>query len=170
MKTELYRIPTDTPGKLTIVARPRGNDWLDDEVLGWKRSGITYVLSFLEESEEAELGLEGEAKACEANDIGFHWLPIPDRGLPTDEAGFQEAVEDAVERLLSGSSIAVHCRQGIGRSGVFGAAILMHLGANATTAMRVVSTARGRPIPETPEQAEWLQRYRPQPLLRTGTL
>ena len=170
MKTELYRIPTDTPGKLAIVARPRGNDWLDDEVHGWKLNGITDVVSFLEESEETELGLEGEATACEVNDIGFQWLPVPDRGLPTDEAGFEEAVHDAVERLLGGSSIAIHCRQGIGRSGVFAAAILMHLGANATAAMRVVSMSRGRPIPETPEQAEWLQRYKPQPLLRTGTL
>ena len=169
MKAELFRIPTDTPGKLAIVGRPRGNDWLDDEVTAWKRSGFTDVVSMLEEAEEADLGLSGESIACSNQGIGFHPLPVPDRGLPHDDILFQETVEKIVERLSAGASVAVHCRQGIGRSGMFAAAVLMHLGANAGSAVRVVSAARGRPIPETPEQTDWLQRYRPQPLIRTGT-
>jgi protein-tyrosine phosphatase len=169
MKTDLFWIPTDTPGRLAIVGRPRGNDWLDDEVRNWKQLGLTDDVSLLEEEEEVELGLSGESVACSTHEIGFHSLPVPDRGVPADETLFRETVESIVERLLAGASIGIHCRQGIGRSGLFAVAVLMHLGANASSAIRVVTAARGRPIPETPEQTDWLQRYRPQPLIRTGT-
>lgn len=169
MKTELLWIPTDTPGRLAIVARPRGNDWLDDEVRNWKQLGLTDDVSMLEETEEAELGLNRESHACSNHDISFHSLPVPDRGVPPDATLFRETVETIVERLLAGASIGVHCRQGIGRSGLFAAAVLMHLGANASSAIRVVSAARGRPIPETAEQSDWLQRYRPQTSILTGT-
>jgi hypothetical protein len=35
MTTELFWIPGPWKGKLAIVPRPRGGDWLDDEVGGW---------------------------------------------------------------------------------------------------------------------------------------
>jgi len=35
-----FWIPTETSGRLAILARPRGGDWLPDEVAVWKRAGI----------------------------------------------------------------------------------------------------------------------------------
>src|SRR5436309_9794359 len=35
----LYWINDPWPGKLALAARPRGGDWLPDEVADWKRAG-----------------------------------------------------------------------------------------------------------------------------------
>ena len=124
MKTELHWIPLDAPGRLAIVGRPRGNDWLDDEMSGWERRGVSAVVSMLEPDGEADLGSGGEAEACAAHAIVYESVPVADRGVPADEPSFQAAVESAAELLLAGSTVAVHCRQGIGRSGLSAAAVL----------------------------------------------
>ena len=30
-------------GKLALAARPRGDDWLEDEIAGWRREGVDTV-------------------------------------------------------------------------------------------------------------------------------
>jgi hypothetical protein len=42
-------------GRLGIVPRPRGAEWLDDETRAWRAAGIDIVVSLLEPDEEAEL-------------------------------------------------------------------------------------------------------------------
>jgi len=59
--------------------------------------------------------------------------------------------------LEEGKSVAVHCRQGIGRSGLIAAGVLMSSGIAAEKATEVVSAARGLPVPETPGQLQWLR-------------
>jgi hypothetical protein len=43
---------------LAIVLRPRGGDWLDDEVDRIKRAGVDVLVSMLQADEAAELGLQ----------------------------------------------------------------------------------------------------------------
>jgi hypothetical protein len=45
--TNLYWVDGPWPGKLALAARPRGGDWLGDEVVSWKRNGVDAVLSLL---------------------------------------------------------------------------------------------------------------------------
>ena len=35
MTSDLYWVESPTPGRLAVFARPRGGDWLPDEVAGW---------------------------------------------------------------------------------------------------------------------------------------
>lgn len=49
MKVDPFRIPGPWRGRLSIVARPRGGDWLDDEVSAWRRAGIGIVPETLEQ-------------------------------------------------------------------------------------------------------------------------
>ena len=63
-----------------------------------------------------------------------------------------------VDGLEGGKNIAVHCRQGIGRSGLVTAGVLMSSGATVERAIRMVSSARGLDVPETSEQCLWLKR------------
>lgn len=169
MAPDLFWIPTDTPGRLAIAARPRGGDWLSDEVAGWRRVGVDAVVSMLTLAEEAELGLTEEGAACEAAGIEFAALPVPDRDTPSGDDGFGEVVADAAEAVRGGATVAVHCRQGIGRSAVFAVAVLKALGADTDDAVRAVSAARGRPVPETPEQLAWLRRFAPLAPAVSGT-
>ena len=50
--------------RLAIVPRPRGNDWLEDEVTHMKRAGVDVLVSMLQPDEATELGLSAEAKLC----------------------------------------------------------------------------------------------------------
>jgi hypothetical protein len=60
MFTEIYGIVGPWPGHLAISARPRGGDWLDDELSGWRKAGIEVVVSLLEPGEAASLDLAHE--------------------------------------------------------------------------------------------------------------
>lgn len=57
MKPVLYRIPGPWSGSLAIAARPRGGDWLDDELRGWRDSGVDVMVSLLEPDETIQLDL-----------------------------------------------------------------------------------------------------------------
>jgi protein-tyrosine phosphatase len=60
--------------------------------------------------------------------------------------------------LASGKNVAVHCRQGIGRSSLVAASVLIAAGETPEEAFRHVEQARGRPVPDTAEQREWVAR------------
>jgi hypothetical protein len=57
MRTELYWIERPWRGRLAIMPRPRGGDWLDDEIQSWRRSGVDVVVSLLTREEESDLNL-----------------------------------------------------------------------------------------------------------------
>jgi hypothetical protein len=158
MTSDLYWVPTPTPGRLAVLARPRGGDWLDDEVAGWRRTGVDVAVSMLTPDEAVEFGLAGEAGACRGHGIRFESLPTPDRGVPAPAAATALAGRLAAD-LAAGQSVAIHCRQGIGRAPLLAAAVLVLLGEDAAAALRRVGAARGRPVPETPEQAQWLDEF-----------
>lgn len=158
MTPDLFWIPGPWRGRLAIAARPRGGDWLQDEVGGLRRAGIRLVVSLLEKDEAEQLELADEAKAVEANGLGFMSFPIPDRGVPASTAAAVSVISGIAHALEAGKNVAVHCRQGIGRSGLIAAGVLMTSGVSPEQAIQVVSSARGRAVPETSEQLSWAKR------------
>jgi protein-tyrosine phosphatase len=159
MTTELFWVPTQLPGRLAVAPRPRGGDWLDDEIVGWQRSGVDRVVSLLTPEESAELDLDGEAAACLAHGVEFRSLPVPDRDVPPSRSEFRACVDEIVRGLGAGHRVVVHCRQGIGRAGMLASAALIATGVTPQTAVDAVSAARTRPVPETPAQREWLNAF-----------
>ena len=137
-----------------MAARPRGGDWLEDEADGWRRAGLDVVVSLLENEEASQLQLVHERDAAESKGIHFISFPIPDRGLPPSLPAVLSLLRTIVGALEEGKSVAVHCRQGIGRSGLIAAGALMSSGIGADKAIEAVSTARGVTVPETPAQLE----------------
>jgi len=159
MRTELCWVDVTPPGRFAIAPRPRGGDWLADEMRAWQDAGIDTVVSLLTPDEVAEFDLGGEAAACAALGMRFVALPIPDRGTPPSRVAFRKLVTDIVEELAAGRGVAVHCRQGIGRAGLTAAAVLVASGLDTNEAVSRVSAARGRPVPETPAQQRWLDGF-----------
>lgn len=157
--TELFWIPTPLPGRLAVAPRPRGGDWLEDEMRGWCDAGIDLVVSLLSADEADEFGLQGEARAAAARGIRFRSFPIPDRGVPAPGSAFRELVDEIVDELAAGRRVAVHCRQGIGRAGLVAVAVLVAAGLDVAAAVERVGESRGRPVPETPAQRRWLDEY-----------
>ncbi len=64
MKAEVYWIEALAPGRLGVMPRPRGNDWLEDEVSSLVSEGVQFVVSLLTKDEVSELGLEREGALC----------------------------------------------------------------------------------------------------------
>ena len=157
MNPDLFWIASPWLGRLAITTRPRGGDWLEDEASGWRRAGIDVVVSLLEAGEADQLGLDDERKAAEANGIRFISFPIPDRGVPVSMSAAMSLMAALASTLDEGKNVVVHCRQGIGRSGLIAAGILATSGMQPNQAMEIVSAARGISIPETPDQRLWVQ-------------
>jgi protein tyrosine phosphatase (PTP) superfamily phosphohydrolase (DUF442 family) len=159
MWKDLHWIDGPWLGKLAVAPRPRGGDWLEDDLASWRRAGIATVLSLLTPDEAQDLDLSREASAARAQGMTFKSLPIPDRGVPNSETEVTAALEDINADLAAGKSVVVHCRQGIGRSGIVAACLLIGKGLSSKRAVDVVSAARGMRIPETPEQSSWIDHY-----------
>jgi protein-tyrosine phosphatase len=158
MEAIIFRIPLHIPGTLAITPRPRGGDWLDDDIAALASQGVRVLVSLLRGDEQIELGLENEAAACVAQGVEFIALPVPDLGAPIDSSEFVQVVDDLAAQLRAGMSVAVHCRQSVGRSGLLAVSIAVAVGVTLESALEAVSTARGVRVPETPAQAEWLRR------------
>jgi protein-tyrosine phosphatase len=154
--TPLYWIDHVSPGRLAISARPRGNDWLEDEVSGWKRAGVQTVVSLLTPSEVGEMELSAEAESCRRNGIEFLSLEIPDRGLPDSHDEVVALAHQLAESVRQGKSVLIHCRAGIGRSTMLAAAVLVDLGESPIQALDNIAAARRLPVPDTHEQRQWI--------------
>jgi len=161
VKATIYPIREVTPHRVAIVARPRGGDWLCDELSALSREGIDVLVSMLTDEESTELGLERESDDCEAAAIAFVNLPIPDRSVPADADEFLRNVEQLADMVRDGRFLGVHCRASIGRSSVLAVSVLVRLGWDVTEAFDAVEAARGCAIPDTPEQRQWVMRNVP---------
>ena len=157
MTSEVYWVRDIEPLRLAIMPRPRGGEWLEDEVVGWKQSGISTVVSLLHRYEIDDLSISGEEAFCKANGIEYRSFPIQDRGTPVVASDFLALVDQLAVLVQSGHGVAVHCRAGIGRSGLTAACVLVKLGIPASQVFPMLSRARGLAVPDTPSQIEWFK-------------
>jgi len=159
MRAEIYWVERPGPGRVAIMPRPRGGDWLEDEVRSLREEGVDVLVSLLEAHEIEGFELEREPEVSKAAGIEFLSHPIPDHGIP---ASFEEAsalVRDLERRLGEGRGVAIHCFAGVGRSATIAAAVLLAHGVPLDETLDLLGQARGFPVPETPEQLEWLERF-----------
>lgn len=159
MKTEIHWLEGPWDGRLAILPRPRGGDWLEDEVRSWRSAGVDVVVSTLRSDENANFNLAREEELSNANGIEFIAFPITDRSVPPSAKAVAELVHRLERRLKEGKNVAVHCRQGIGRSALLAACTLVGAGVNHEEALQRVSIARGCPVPETDEQRDWVAQF-----------
>ena len=66
--------------RLAIIPRPRGQDWLPDDISVLQRAGIDVVVSALTAAENEELGLVEESLAAKAEVSSF--FPSPSKTDP----------------------------------------------------------------------------------------
>jgi protein-tyrosine phosphatase len=141
------------------MPRPRAGDWLEDEAQSWRRQGLDVVVSLLEDSEVAELGLADEEKACERAGLRFVRFPIPDRGVPASEVAASELVSALTVELRAGRGVGIHCRIGVGRSACLAVCAIAALGVALEGAWASVQHSRGLSVPDTPAQRAWVARW-----------
>jgi predicted protein tyrosine phosphatase len=156
MSPVTYVIAGPWTGQLAIVPRPRGGEWLADELRGLKNSGFDTVLSLLTPEEANDLGISDEPGATATNGMQFFSFPISDLGVPDEAPTTRAFLRSMLDQLQGGKHIAIHCRQGIGRSGLIAASLLVTAGIDPLVALRRVSAARGIEVPETAQQRDWI--------------
>lgn len=161
LEATIFPIPLPVDGLLVIIPRPRGGDWLSDDVRRLSDHGIQVVVSLLCDSERGELGLDEEAAACARHHIEFISLPVPDLGVPMDTREFIQAMHRVATLIRERTRVAVHCRQSVGRSGLLAASVAMACGMPLRSALETISKARGVTVPETQAQRDWLQMIEP---------
>jgi len=141
---------------------------LEDEIAALRQAGIDYIVSLLEAPEVDQFQLGQERGLALSKSVQFIAFPIPDRGVPAATADALSLFNRLATALNEGKNVVVHCRQGIGRSGLVTAGLLVGSGVPVEKAIEIVSAARGQAIPETPTQLEWLK-HLPSELLVTAS-
>lgn len=157
MSTEIYRIDGPWSGTLSISSHPSGGDWLEDEIRAWRDAGVDIIVSLLTREEAQEIDLSKEESYARERGLEFISFPIEDRSVPQSRDSVLKLVEQLESRLASGKNINIHCRQGVGRSSLIAAALLIARGVPAAEAIARVGEARRVRVPETAEQGGWIE-------------
>ena len=156
MGPDLYKVQVIGDGFLAVMAKPVPGERIGDEFSGLFNAGLRQVVSLLEDHEAYELGLADENKLCQKHGLSFVSYPIPDHGLPPTVDGFRELTKAIYHASAGGRSTVVHCRAGIGRTGLVAAGVLLHAAFGVEEAFDRISKRRGVEVPDTQEQREWL--------------
>ncbi len=94
----------------------------------------------------------------------YHNLPIPDHSVPQEPARMREILSTLAQALSGKDAVYVHCRAGIGRTGMTIGCWLREQGNAPDAAMETLNrlwrqnarAARWPWIPETPEQEAYI--------------
>ncbi len=81
MHVPLYSVQELPVGKVSIMARPRGGDWLSDEIKALHACGVDILISLLTAPEVSELDLGEEAAFCASQGIVYLSFSILDQGV-----------------------------------------------------------------------------------------
>ena len=157
MPPPLYLVASDLPGCLFIMPRPDG-ERLTQDVAHYRSLGVDTIVSMLPPDEARALSLHNEAQICADTGMEFINFPIQDFGLP-DPAAFGELVKAIAISLRGGTNIAIHCRAGIGRSGMAVCCVLQSFGHSAIQAINATGHARGKAVPDTVEQRAFIENF-----------
>lgn len=153
----IYWLDCLDKGNLGMMARPKGNDWLEDEILKLKNKKVNSIISLLEKSEIIELGLLREEELCQQHHIEFLHFPIADRNVPQNLQHFKSFVEQIITHLQQDKTLVVHCRMGIGRTSLLIASILKYQQSkSAGEIFNYLSEIRTLNVPDTNKQVEWV--------------
>lgn len=159
MKAEVFWTKEKYPGRIALVMRPRGGEWLEDEAAAWSDAGLDIIVSMLDAEETRWFELEREAEFCAKNDIEFVAFPVTDRSVPALNEAFLQLIGRLKSSLSEGKNIGIHCRQSVGRAPLMAGILMISFGIEPEEAFRQLSIARGVEVPETDEQIKWAKEF-----------
>jgi len=149
---------TICPGKKgpSIYGPPWDRDLQTDfaAIAAW---GAAAVVTLMESEEFSTVDVPGLPQVARAQPWPWYHLPFVDGGAPGAEFEDRwQTVGPQLHQLLeAGRKILIHCRGGLGRTGLVVARLLIEAGMSTETAIETVRAARPGAI-ETPEQEVYL--------------
>ncbi|HEX2097990.1 MAG TPA: cyclin-dependent kinase inhibitor 3 family protein [Rubrobacteraceae bacterium] len=155
----------EVPGRLGLTLAPGKKT--DEKDVQWERDletdlerlkveyGVGVLVSLMERDEYSDLQIPELFQKAEEQGMEVLYLPIPDYGVPNapEDDNYRPFIEDIASRIEEGETVIVHCRGGLGRSGMVAASVLVALGHSAEDALGTVREARKGAV-ETPDQED----------------
>lgn len=149
------------PGMLIFTPCPGTQSSGLAESLGTlKQAGAVALVTLMS---DAELQENGVAKLGVAvKELGLEWyqLPIEDDQAPDDsfEARLREIRHQLDAVLASNKALAIHCKGGSGRTGLFAARLLIESGMPRSEAIKWVQELRPRAI-QKPAHIDYINQF-----------
>ena len=117
-------------------------------------------------------------------EVDYLRCSIPDHGIPAEPGGMAEIMQSLRGALREGRVVYLHCRAGIGRTGMVAGCLLAEQGLSGEEALAELNrlwrqsarSAQWPRVPETEQQIEYVRRWKPlapeesDPLLAPSTL
>ena len=143
-------------GRIGIAPLPGLNGALEVDLTRIANWGADVIVSLTEGGEMTRLGAGGLGALCQGMGLGWVHLPIPDYGIPDEErmAAWPDIALDLHATLDRGGAILLHCRGGLGRSGMIALRLMVDRKEAPDSALTRLRTARPGAV-ETQAQLDW---------------
>jgi protein-tyrosine phosphatase len=157
----------ELPGRLGLTIAPGKRDpfgsWERDLTSDLQRLHNHYqvdcLVSLMEAPEYEALAIADLPERAEEQGISVRLFPIRDVDAPPATAmpRFLELIRGVVDDLRAGRTVVIHCRGGLGRSGLVAASCLVALGHRPEEAIKRVRAARPGAV-EVLAQERWVEK------------
>lgn len=154
-----YRIQTKEEAGLWMMPAPTFRNGLEETLRACADLDLKQIASLVEPEERVSLGLEDLQNTAAAHGIEICEFPMVDRHTPENLPAFKSLSHRLFESFRQGNNVGVHCKSGIGRSGMVIAAILNKLGYSFEEALQKIAEGRGLDAPNTASQLTWLKNH-----------
>lgn len=144
-----------------------GTNWrrdLDTDLQAIAAWGASRVVSIIQHDELEILGVPQIGSKVLERGMQWHHLPVPDQSIPNQDRFpplWANLTKILQSELSAGKKVLLHCRGGLGRTGLVAALLLMDLGSCARDAIAAVRAARSPRAIETREQEKYVREYKP---------
>lgn len=112
------------------------------------------VVTMTRESEMEDLGAADWPNWLRAHHIPWHPFPIEDFGIPPAGADWESLSKAAADIFENGGTVLIHCRGGLGRSGMVALRLMIEAGEDPDEAFARLRAARPGAV-ETEAQLAW---------------
>lgn len=124
------------------------NTTIDDAINTLKAAGTAHLITTLTPEDIVKYQVESLEESASTRDIAWYHLPVDDDDIPTlaFEKKFLSVLPTLKAALENGEVIAVHCKGGVGRTGLVIALLLRALGWDKDKAKETVQSFRPNTI------------------------
>jgi protein-tyrosine phosphatase len=156
---ELFEIESINNCFICIASCPRVDENGEPNLKSVQESIDDILLvSLLTSSEIKNLNLGKEEAITKELGIDFINFPIADMGIPVYKQ-FVEFIDKLYSKTDGLDKLIIHCKHGIGRSGLIALGLMVRDGGELKLAIKKVSKIRGFDIPQSSSQRKLLSHY-----------
>lgn len=104
------------------------------------------LVTLLEREEMSRIGVPTLLADVQRRGMTSRWLSIQDMTADVSPRAFYSLMKSVIRDLKSGKNVVVHCKGGLGRTGMLVACVLVWLGHPAAEAVRITRESRRNTI------------------------